>query len=694
LVEILEKKILKKIFGFDNFRSGQEEIIDAVNDYKNVLALMPTGGGKSLCYQLPALLREGTALVVSPLIALMRDQVRFLVQAGVEAAALHSQNSDDEIEALTKSIRLGKLKILYVAPERLSSKSFMKLLRKLKISFIAVDEAHCVSQWGHDFRPDYLKIGLLRKIVGDVQIAAFTASADPDTRREIVDSLFIEKPKFFLNGFDRPNISLTCTLKDRPRKQLFKFLQTRKDQTGIIYCGSRARTEVLSNALVEKGYKSAFYHAGMTSEKRKQVENRFQCDDGLIVCATIAFGMGIDKPDVRFVVHVDLPKSIENFYQEIGRAGRDGLPADSLLLYSLDDVRIRRMQIDETLGHSDKKDVDHGRLNSLLGFVEAQRCRRSFILEYFEKKTCLNCNNCDLCKSPPDLFDATEAVQKVLSVILRTRENFGANHLIDILTGTSSVKVRNLEHDQLSIFGLGYDLSKQQWESIFLQILGLDYIRPSSEHRGAFYLTKQSLAVLKGHERITLKLISVDKARRNSKTYLPKSMVSERDEPLFAALRQKRKSLAASLNVPSYLIFSDRTLIEMIDKKPTSFDEMHLINGVGQKKLLKFGDHFLKVINGMEIKKTHPIRKKIAGRPNVWLYDLIERVILKYNRGLNGLEKPIHVSPSLILKIFESQPKSLTDLKNIKGMTDSIFQRYGKAIMSAISSGGAFEKSI
>ena len=682
---ILQKKvILKKFFGFDSFRRGQEEIIDAVDSNKSVLAIMPTGGGKSLCYQLPALMRQGITVVISPLIALMRDQVRSLTQVGVAAAALNSQNTEQETAEIIEKARSGELKMLYIAPEGLSSKKFINLIRSLKIEFIAVDEAHCVSQWGHDFRPDYLKITVLRKKLGNIQLVAFTATADPDTQKDIIKCLFDQKPEIFLNGFDRPNIRLTCKIKNQPRQQLLEFVKDHNNQSGIIYCGSRAKTETLAFALSDSGYKTEFYHAGMDPEKRKEVENKFQTEDGLIVCATVAFGMGIDKPDIRFVVHADLPKSIESYYQEIGRSGRDGLPAESFLLYGLDDVRFRRMQIDESLSELDKKNADHVRLNALLGFVECQGCRRSNILEYFEQKTFPKCQNCDLCSEPPKLFDATDSIRKVLSVILRTKENYGAAHLIDILRGLKTIKVQSSLHDKLPTFGLGSDRSKQEWHTIFLQMMGLDYIRPSPERRGAFYLTKKSLPILKGNQAVTLKLISTERTHNWNKQGQPLSLVTEKDEPLFINLRQKRKELAVAMNVPSYIVFSDKTLIEMASKKPVTIDEMSLISGVGQKKLLKFGDQFLRVINPKMVRKMHPLRKKIAGQPKAELYDIIVDVINKNSRGATGLDKPLHVSPSLILKISEVAPKKISDLKRINGMTQRLLERFGKPLVRAV----------
>ncbi|MBA4352826.1 MAG: ATP-dependent DNA helicase RecQ, partial [Rhodobacter sp.] len=433
--------LLQTIFGFPGFRPGQEEIVDAVLAGRNTLAIMPTGGGKSLCFQLPALCRDGVTVVISPLIALMRDQVRSLREAGVEAGALTSGNTETETEEVFAALDEGRLKLLYMAPERLASAATLPMLRRIKTTLIAVDEAHCVSQWGHDFRPDYLRIGELRRSLG-VPLAAFTATADEETRAEIVTRLFDGvMPETFLRGFDRPNIHLAFAVKDNPRTQVLRFAAARKGQSGIVYCATRAKTETLAQALREDGHAACFYHGGMDPEERRQVETRFQREDGLIVVATVAFGMGIDKPDIRWVAHADLPKSIEGYYQEIGRAGRDGATAETMTLYGPDDIRLRRSQIDEGLAPPDRKAADHARLNALLGLAEAMKCRRQVLLGYFGE-TAEPCGNCDLCDRPADLFDATEAVRKALSAILRTGEWFGAGHLIDILTGSETEKVR------------------------------------------------------------------------------------------------------------------------------------------------------------------------------------------------------------------------------------------------------------
>ncbi len=545
--------LLRDIFGFDDFRPGQGEIVEAVAAGRDTLAIMPTGGGKSLCFQLPALLRPGVTLVISPLIALMRDQVRGLRETGVEAHALTSGNTPEETDAVWHAAEEGRLKLLYMAPERLSAAGVPQMLSRIGVTLIAVDEAHCVSQWGHDFRPDYLRIGDLRRAL-NVPLAAFTATADAETRDEITARLFNGRPPAtFLRGFDRPNIHLAFAVKDNPRDQILSFAAARRGQSGIVYCGTRSKTETLALALREAGHTAIHYHGGMDPEDRRIAETRFQREDGLIVAATIAFGMGIDKPDIRWVAHADLPKSIEGYYQEIGRAGRDGAPAETLTLFGPDDIRYRRQQIDESAAPMERKQADHGRLNALLGLAEARACRRQTLLSYFDEAS-EPCGNCDLCDRPPECFDATTPARMALSAALRTGESFGAGHLIDILTGNATQKVRDRGHETLPTFGVGKDFSARDWQAIFRQMMGLDLLRPDPERHGALRVTDRARPVLRGEEQVTLRRDTMKATRTGPKV---KALVADEDAPLLSALKAKRRALAEAAQVPAYIIFTD-----------------------------------------------------------------------------------------------------------------------------------------
>ncbi|MGX9352261.1 DNA helicase RecQ [Shimia sp. W99] len=654
--------VLRDVFGFDSFRPGQQEIIDAVTRGDNVLAIMPTGGGKSLCFQLPALMRDGVTVVISPLIALMRDQVRALREAGVEAGALTSGNTEDETADVWNALEAGRLKLLYIAPERLASGAALGMLRRIGVGLIAVDEAHCVSQWGHDFRPDYLRIGELRRAL-DVPLAAFTATADAETREEIIARLFDGKtPESFLHGFDRPNIHLAFAAKDNPRRQILQFAAARKGQSGIVYCGTRAKTESLAAALRQEGHLSLHYHGGMDPDERRETEARFQREDGLIVVATVAFGMGIDKPDIRWVAHADLPKSIEAYYQEIGRAGRDGAPAETLTLFGPDDIRLRRSQIDEGLAPPERRAADHARLNALLGLAEALKCRRATLLTYFGE-TEVECGKCDLCDNPADVFDGTEAVRKALSAILRTGEWFGSGHLIDILLGNYTDKVRQRGHDALPTFGVGREFDKRQWQAVFRQMMGHDLIRPDPERHGALRMTDTALPVLRGEDSVSLRRDTIKTAARRPAA---KMLVNEEDAPLLSALKAKRRALAEAAKVPAYVIFNDRTLIEMAEKRPASLDDMAHVNGVGAKKLANYGDAFLAVING-EAAEMHPSRRKIAGRNEATLYDRLLEAQAALVRGPDGIDKPMTCSASLLAKVANTKPRDEDDMARLLG---------------------------
>ena len=676
-VVVNAKTLLRDVFGFKKFRPGQSEIIDAVACGENVLAIMPTGGGKSLCFQLPALLNDGLTVVISPLIALMRDQVRGLKEVGVTAGAITSGNTQEELDQVFSQIISGDLKLLYLAPERLVSRKIQNVLSIANVTSIAVDEAHCVSQWGHDFRPDYLGIGELRRTLC-VPLSAFTATADKETQQEIMERLFEgAAPKVFLRGFDRPNIYLSFMPKDNPRRQIMDFVHPRKGQSGIIYCGTRAKTETLAKALEEAGHSACSYHGGMAADRRRVVESRFTLEDGLIVVATVAFGMGVDKPDVRWVVHADLPKSIENYYQEIGRAGRDGEQAETLTLYGADDIRFRRNQIDEGLAPDGRKSADHGRLNALLGLAEAFKCRRLNLLEYFGEKN-IKCGNCDLCDNPPETFDGTELVRKALSAVLRSDQYFGAGHVIDILLGNLTDKVANHSHQNLTTFGVGKELSRVKWKAVLRQMMGNDLIRPDVERYGALRMTKKALPILRGEQSITLRLDTFNSAKRN---HTIKALVSDDDAPVLSALKAKRRALAENAGVPAYIIFTDKTLVEMSQRRPLNLDEMSQINGVGTKKLEKFGTIFLAVING-EVDHMHPLRQKLAGAKEGELYDLLLAVQSDLTRGSLGVDKPLSCSTSLLSKIAKLKPKSLDEMAKIIGPKKT--DRFGAAFLDVL----------
>ena len=650
----------------------------AVAEGRDTLAIMPTGGGKSLCFQLPALLREGVTVVISPLIALMRDQVRGLQAAGVAAGALTSGNTEEETEAVHEALRENRLKILYMAPERLAAGGTAGFLKRIGTRLIAVDEAHCVSQWGHDFRPDYLRIGELRASLG-VPVAAFTATADAETRAEIVERLFAgQPPETFLRGFDRPNLHLAFTAKNNPRQQILSFAAARKGQSGIVYCATRAKTETLAKALCDAGHSACSYHGGMDPGTRRTVEERFSTEDGLIVTATVAFGMGVDKPDIRWVAHADLPKSIEAYYQEIGRAGRDGARAETLTLFGADDIRLRRAQIDEGLAPADRKAADHGRLNALLGLAEALECRRRTLLGYFGEAAD-RCGHCDLCDSPPEMWDGSVEVQKALSAILRTGESFGAGHLIDILTGTLTDKVRARGHDALPTFGVGRDIDRRTWTAIFRQMMGHDLVRPDPERHGALRMTDRARPILRGEADISLRKDTLKAAARPA----AKALVSDEDAPLLAALKARRRALSEAARVPAYVVFPDRTLIEMAERRPATLDEMAGISGVGAKKLDRYGATFLEVITGHVPDTPHPARQKLSGRAEGAVYDRLLEAQAALLRGETGTEKPMSCPAAIIARVAALREPDETAIERILGTRRA--ERFGPAFLDVLA---------
>jgi ATP-dependent DNA helicase RecQ len=604
------RSLLARVFGFAGFRPGQEEVIRAVLDGEDVLAVMPTGSGKSLCYQLPAITRTGLTVVVSPLISLMRDQVGQLRACGVEAASLTSANDGDENRRILAAIGEGELKILYVAPERLTRADMVAGLRRVRVGLLAIDEAHCVSQWGHDFRPEYLALGRVREALDQVQTIALTATADGPTRADIADKLFPKPPRTFVRSFDRPNLSLAMEPKANGRRQILDFLATRKDQSGIVYCSSRKRTESLAAVLAGAGYPAFPYHAGMDQAERDAHQDAFLRRDGIVMVATVAFGMGIDKPDVRFVCHADLPKTIESYYQEIGRAGRDGLAADTLTLYGLDDMRLRRLQIEEGDAPEDRKRIDRQRLNALVALCEAPRCRRQTLLAYFGEASG-PCGNCDLCQDDIQIFDGTVEAQKVMSAILRTGERFGTEHLVNILTGEATDAIRRHRHDQLPTFGVGRDRTANAWRSIIRQAYAGGAIALDIVEHGRWTITDLGRQVLRGKARIEFRsdvLRPSDRARVKGQGSRTGEAVPA-DPHLLAALKALRLDLARRQGVPAYVVFPDRTLIEMAARSPSSLADMQSIHGVGAVKLATYGEAFLAVV------KDHAPAPGAATRP-------------------------------------------------------------------------------
>ncbi|MDC3357918.1 DNA helicase RecQ [Pseudomonadales bacterium] len=588
------QQILQQVFGFPDFRAPQDEIISTLVDGGDVLVLMPTGGGKSLCYQIPAIAREGVGIVISPLIALMQNQVDALKQLGVSATFLNSTLAFEAVQRIEQSLRQGEVDLLYLAPERLVQPATLALLRELDISLFAIDEAHCVSQWGHDFRADYLHLNILATEFPSVPRIALTATADIRTRIEIVSRLSLDEARQFIVGFDRPNIRYRIALKTNPRQQLLQFLKNEhRNDAGIIYCLSRRKTEETATWLSQQGFEALPYHAGLDSETRAKNQARFLNEESIIIVATIAFGMGIDKPDVRFVAHLDLPKTVESYYQETGRAGRDGEAANAWLVYGLQDVIKLRQMMEKSEGSDEHKRAEQHRLNAMLGLCEITSCRRHALLRYFDEDSPERCGNCDTCIDPVDTWDGTEAAQKALSAVFRTDQRFGVNHLIDVLQGSNTEKIRQFEHDKLSTFGIGQTLDINQWRSVFRQLVARGYISVDLERYGALRLEQKCRPLLKGEQQIELRRDSGKKAvARQTKTPLPEDI----NVGLWEALRECRRLFAEAQGVPPYVIFHDKTLREMAEQMPQNTSEFGLLTGVGERKLEKYSEAFLAVI--------------------------------------------------------------------------------------------------
>ncbi|NOR69849.1 MAG: DNA helicase RecQ [Methylomarinum sp.] len=595
------EKVLKSVFGYDAFRGQQKQIVEQLIAGQDALVLMPTGGGKSLCYQIPALVRSGVGIVISPLIALMQDQVTALHQLGVKAAFLNSTLSMDEARLVEHQLQQGELDLLYIAPERLTSAWTQSLFQRINIALFAIDEAHCVSQWGHDFRADYLQLSLLHEKFPTIPRIALTATADEKTREEIIRRLGLEQAQSFISGFDRPNIRYRIVQKQNAKQQLLNFIRAEHaGDAGIVYCLSRKKVESTAEWLQGKGIKALPYHARLPNEVKQQNQHRFLMEEGVVIVATIAFGMGIDKPNVRFVGHLDLPKSLEGYYQETGRAGRDGQPANAWMAYGLQDVITLRKMLGDSEADETHKRLELHKLDAMLALCEMVGCRRQALLAYFGDELEQGCGNCDTCLEPVETWDGTIAAQQALSCIYRTEQRFGVTYLLDVLLGKSNERIKSFGHDKQSTFGIGKDLDEKQWRSVFRQLVAKGYVEVDFEGYGAFKLTEKCRPLLRSEQTLMLRK-DITPEKGLSKKAGKRTTVQGQNSLLWEALREKRRELADEQDVPPFVIFHDATLMAMMDEKPSNLQEMSYISGVGEKKLELYGDKFLEVLENFSV---------------------------------------------------------------------------------------------
>lgn len=666
--------VLQNVFGFSAFRHNQQSIVDHVIDGGDALVLMPTGGGKSLCYQIPALIRPGTGVVVSPLIALMQDQVVALKELGINAAFLNSSLSADEARAVEIQLAAGEIDLLYMAPERLLNERTLAMLSKIEVSLFAIDEAHCVSQWGHDFRPEYQQLRMLHERFPTIPRIALTATADKRTRVEIIEQLNLHDAEVYLNSFDRSNIFYAIAEANQAKQQLWHFIESQHaNDAGIVYCLSRKKVEAIAEWLQQQGRTALPYHAGLSSQLRAHTQQRFLREDGVIIVATIAFGMGIDKPDVRFVAHLNLPKNIEAYYQETGRAGRDGLPANAWMAYGLQDVITLRQFMQDSDAPELIKRVEHHKLDAMLGLCESISCRRHALLAYFDENSPENCGHCDNCQNPPEHFDATETAQKALSCVYRTEQRFGVNYLIDVLTGSDDDRIKTNQHDQLSTFGIGTDLTATQWRGIFRQLIATGFLEIDINRYGALRLTEKCRAILKGEQ--TLLLRKQQPKQTAAKTAKKQSLVRPQDQALWEALRELRTQIAKENGMPPYVIFHDSTLQEMCQTRPMDMPAMQRISGIGAQKLDRYGEAFLKVI------QQHPLSELL----NNGLRDTVNQTLMLHEQGLNpeqiAKQRELKVS-TVYSHLSDGIEAGLLDVKKVLDLQDAEFSEIVATIES------------
>ncbi|MDH5484534.1 MAG: DNA helicase RecQ, partial [Gammaproteobacteria bacterium] len=665
-------KVLNSIFGYHEFRFHQEAIISQLNRGQDAVVLMPTGGGKSLCYQIPSMVRAGTGIVISPLIALMQDQVSALQQLGVRAAFLNSTLDSQTEQHIEQQLLNSELDLLYVAPERLTTPRFLNLLERINVALFAIDEAHCVSQWGHDFRPDYIQLSLLHERYPDIPRIALTATADDTTRREIIQRLNLQDAECFVSGFDRPNICYRISQNQgNARDALYRFIiNEHETDAGIVYCLSRKKVEQTAEWLSSKGLTALPYHAGLSAEVRQQNQQRFLKDDSVIIVATIAFGMGIDKPDVRFVAHLNLPKSLEAYYQETGRAGRDGLPSNAWMMYGLQDVIMLKQMMESSEANETFKRVERHKLESMLGFAEITSCRRQALLKYFGDQMDDPCGNCDTCLTPVETWDASVVAQKALSSVYRTGQRFGVNYLIDVLMGKDNDRIKQNRHDQLAVFGIGNELDNKQWRSVFRQLIARNLLAVDIEGHGNLLLTEQCRPVLRGEQTLMLRKESKQqKATRKGRKVF--STTDTLNSGLWEALRSCRKRLAEEFSVPPYLIFHDAALMEMVERQPLTKDQFSNISGVGERKLEAYADEFLQVIQQYIEKQadnadtTDTVNETLGlFRSGLAVDDIAEKRNIKVSTVYSHLSKSIEQGEILVNDVVKLDEQQISLIQN------------------------------